>query len=190
MNLASVQLHYGATAKSFHWLIVALMLTQYLIGWLMPDIHRGMQPGIAMMVHISIGLTILALTSLRFLWRLSHPVAPESTLPLWRRLSSELIHWTLYLLVFATTLTGWFFATMRGWTIYVFGLVQLPMLTEANSTFARSIGRWHETTEWILLGFVGAHVLTALVHLFVYRDGVMARMLPASVRPQQNKASA
>ncbi|MBU6462226.1 MAG: helix-turn-helix domain-containing protein [Bradyrhizobium sp.] len=31
---------YGTTAKVFHWTIVALLLAQYLIGWLMPDIHR------------------------------------------------------------------------------------------------------------------------------------------------------
>ena len=34
------RLQYGTTAKVFHWLIVALLLVQYPIGWLMPDIHR------------------------------------------------------------------------------------------------------------------------------------------------------
>jgi len=72
-------LHYGAPAKTLHWLIVALLVTQYLIGWLMPDIHRGMQPGTAMMFHISFGIVVLALTAARFAWRLTHPVAPESS---------------------------------------------------------------------------------------------------------------
>ena len=39
------RLQYGTTAKVFHWLIVALLLVQYPIGWLMPDIHRDMKPG-------------------------------------------------------------------------------------------------------------------------------------------------
>ena len=39
------RLHYGTPAKIFHWLVVALLAVQYPIGWLMPDIHRGMQPG-------------------------------------------------------------------------------------------------------------------------------------------------
>jgi hypothetical protein len=39
------RLHYRTTAKIFHWLIVALLFVQYPIGWLMPDIHRGMKPG-------------------------------------------------------------------------------------------------------------------------------------------------
>jgi cytochrome b561 len=47
----------------------------------MPDIHRGMQPGAGMTFHVSIGLSVLILIVLRFVWRLTHPVAPESLLP-------------------------------------------------------------------------------------------------------------
>ncbi len=174
----SLELHYGSPAKTFHWLIVALLVTQYLIGWLMPDIHRGMLPGTAMMFHISIGVTVLVLTFVRFVWRLIHPVAPESSLPPWQRLSSEFVHWVLYGLVFATTFTGWMFASMRGWTIRLFGLFDLPMLTASDAPIARTLGRWHEALEWALLVLVGVHVAAALLHLFVYRDRVMWRMLP------------
>ena len=172
-------LRYGSPAKTFHWLIVALLVTQFLIGWLMPDIHRGMQPGTPMMFHVSLGADILALTALRFAWRLTHPVAPESSLPPWQRLSSEAVHWLLYLLVVLTTVSGWFFASMRGWTIRFLGLVDLPMLTAADSPLARTLGRWHQPLEWTLLVVVGLHVAAALVHLLVYRDRVMARMLPS-----------
>ena len=92
----SKQLHYGATAKTLHWLIVALIVVQYLIGWLMPDIHRGMLPGAAMTWHVSLGVIVLMLIVFRFAWRLTHPVAPESALPSWQQLSSEFVHWLLY----------------------------------------------------------------------------------------------
>ena len=81
------RLQYGATAKMFHWLIVVLLIAQYLIGWLMPDLHRGMKPGAGMTFHISFGMTILVLIVLRLAWRLTHPVAPESSLPPWQRLA-------------------------------------------------------------------------------------------------------
>ena len=171
-------LRYGTTAKVFHWLIAALLLVQYFIGWLMPDIHRGMTPGAPMTWHVSIGILVLALIVARFTWRLTHPVAPETSLPAWQRLSSELMHWVLYLLVLATTVTGWCFASFRGWTMSLFYVVPLPMLSAPNSAFARSIGRWHEMAEWTLLVLVGVHVAAALVHLFYYRDRVMHRMLP------------
>src|SRR5271169_1415129 len=63
------RLQYGTTAKIFHWLVLALLLVQYPIGWLMPDIHRGMTPGVAMTFHTSIGLVILAAVVLRLSWR-------------------------------------------------------------------------------------------------------------------------
>src|SRR6267378_853404 len=96
VRMPTEQLHYGPMAKVFHWLIVALLAIQLPLGWLMPDIHRGMRPGIAMSLHVSIGMTILLLIVLRFVWRLTHPVAPETNLPPWQRVSSELVHWLLY----------------------------------------------------------------------------------------------
>jgi cytochrome b561 len=148
------QLHYGATAKAFHWVIVALLVVQLPLGWLMPDIHRDMKPGKAMMLHVSIGMTVLVLIVLRFLWRLTHPVAPETNLPGWQRVSSELVHWLLYVVVLLTTLTGWIFESMRGWTIWLFWLVPLPRLVAEGSTIGRSLGEFHSTLTWVLLGLV------------------------------------
>lgn len=176
----SKHLAYGTTAKTLHWLIVALLLAQYLIGWLMPDIHRGQTPGTPMILHVSLGLTVLALIVVRFAWRLVHPVAPESALPPWQRLSSELVHWLLYGLVLATTLTGWLFASFRGWTLTWFYALPMPMLAANNAAAGRVIDGWHQIAEWALLVLIGLHVAAALAHLFYYRDRVMQRMLPGS----------
>jgi cytochrome b561 len=146
----------------------------------MPDIRRGMTPGAAMSAHISIGTTILVLIVLRFLWRLAHPVAPESSLPAWQRASSELVHWLLYLAVLLTTLTGWLYASYRGWTIYLYGIAPLPRLVAEGSPLGHDLGELHETLTWVLLILIGIHVIAALVHLFVHRDRVMQRMLPGT----------
>jgi cytochrome b561 len=171
-------LKYGTTAKLFHWTIAALLLVQYIIGWLMPDIHRGMQPGAAMTFHVSFGMLILTLIVLRFLWRLTHPVAPESALPGWQRLSSELVHWMLYVMVFATTLTGWLFASFRGWSLSFFYLLPLPMLASDNAAAGKAIDGVHQAAEWLLLALIAIHVAAALAHIFIYRDQIMRRMLP------------
>lgn len=173
----TARLQYGTTAKAFHWVIVALLVAQYLIGWLMPDIHRADKPGAAMTFHLSIGLTILVLIVLRFAWRLTHPVAPESSLPPWQRLSSEAMHWLLYILVLGTTLTGWLFASFRGWGVSFFYLVPMPMLATENAAAGKIIDGLHQAAEWTLLVLIGLHVATALAHLFIYRDRIMQRML-------------
>jgi cytochrome b561 len=171
-------LHYGAPAKIFHWLIVALLAVQYPIGWLMPDLHRDMTPGAGMTFHVSIGLTILVLTALRLVWRLTHPVAPESSLPAWQRVSSEAVHWLLYALVLATTISGWLFASFRGWSISFFYLVPLPMLASDNAAAGRTIDGLHQAMELALLVTIGIHIAAGLAHIFIYRDRVMQRMLP------------
>jgi cytochrome b561 len=172
------RLHYGTTAKVFHWLIVALLLVQYPIGWFMPDIHRDMKPGAAMTLHISFGTVILMLIVMRFAWRLAHPVAPESSLPGWQRVSSQTVHWLLYALVLATTLTGWLFASFRGWSISWFFLVPLPMLASQNAAAGKAIDGLHQAMEWTLLVLIGIHLAAALAHIFIYRDRIMQRMLP------------
>jgi cytochrome b561 len=171
------RLQYGTTAKVFHWLIVALLLVQYLIGWLMPDIHRG-PPGVPMIFHISFGILILMLIVLRFAWRLAHPVAPESSLPPWQRLVSEAMHWLLYALVLATTITGWVFASFRGWGVSFFFMTPIPMLASENAAAGKAIDGLHQAMGWALLAVIGIHVAAALVHIFVYRDRIMQRMLP------------
>jgi cytochrome b561 len=172
------RLQYGTTAKVFHWLVVALLLVQYLIGWLMPDIHGGMKPGAAMTFHVSFGIVILALIILRFAWRLAHPVAPESSLPPWQRLTSEAVHWALYALVLATTITGWLFASFRGWSLSFFYFEPLPMLASENASAVKAIDGWHQAMEWTLLVLIGIHVAAAMAHIFIYRDRIMQRMLP------------
>ncbi len=171
------RLHYGAPAKILHWLVVMLLAVQYGLGWLMPDVHAG-PPGQAMALHISFGITILALISVRLVWRITHPVAPESSLPPWQRVTSEAVHWLLYVLVLATTLSGWLFASFRGWQVWYFQLVPLPMLAAKNPAGIHTIDGWHQIAEWTLLVAIGIHVAAALAHIFIYRDGVMRRMLP------------
>jgi cytochrome b561 len=174
----TLRLQYGTTAKVFHWTIVALLAVQYPVGWLMPDIHRGMQPGAGMTFHVSIGLIILVATALRLIWRLTHPVAPESSLPTWQRLTSEVVHWMLYVMVLFTTVTGWLFASYRGWSLSFLYLFPFPMLSAENPAALRSIDGLHQAAEWSLLAVIAIHVAAAFVHLLYYCDGVMRRLLP------------
>jgi cytochrome b561 len=146
----------------------------------MPDLHRNMKPGAPMTFHISFGITILLLIVLRLVWRLTHPVTPESSLPPWQRLSSEAVHWLLYVLVLATTVTGWLFASFRGWSVSYFYLLPMPMpmLSSGNEAAGKAIDGLHQAAEWALLVVIGIHVAAALAHLFIYRDRIMQRMLP------------
>ncbi|WGR73783.1 MULTISPECIES: cytochrome b/b6 domain-containing protein [unclassified Bradyrhizobium] len=168
---------YGATAKVFHWTVVVLLAVQYLIAWLMPDVGSGRPPGAAMALHASFGILLLVLTLLRLAWRWTHPVTLDSSLTPWERLASKAVHWLLYTLVFAATLSGWMLASLRGWSVSFFYLVRLPMLCPTTAT-AEAIVELHQASELALLVMIGLHVGAAFAHAVIRRDGVMQRMLP------------
>jgi len=170
---------YGAAAKGFHWLTALLLAVQFGLGWIMPNIGRGMQPESLMNLHLSIGVVILAAALARVAWRLVHGVpALEASLPAWQERMAQALHGLLYLLIFALVLTGWSYASMRGWTVTIFGLMSLPALVAQGSTIGRAIGELHSILTWVLLGAIGLHVAAALAHLLFWRDRVMQRMLP------------
>src|SRR5438309_8419 len=125
---------YGPVAKVLHWLVAAILVGQFALGWLMPAIRRGMEPGLAMHTHISIGIVVLALMVVRLLWRLTHPVPPEPELPKWQRHASITVHWLLYLMVLVTTITGWLYASARGWSLAFFSLAPLPALVPQGNS--------------------------------------------------------
>lgn len=57
-----------------------------------------------MIWHISIGTVVLTLIAARLFWRSTHPVAPETALSPWRRITSEAVHWLLYVFLLLTVL--------------------------------------------------------------------------------------
>jgi cytochrome b561 len=54
----------------------------------------------------------------------------------------------------------------------------MPMLASDNATAGKTIDGLHQAMEWALLIVIGVHITTALLHIFVYRDRIMQRMLP------------
>lgn len=171
---------YDTVAKTLHWLIFALLIVQFAVAWTMPEIHRNTQPETLINLHLSFGLTILAVIVLRLLWRLGHRAPPLADLPGWQRVVAQLSHALLYLLLIALPIMGWTAASMRDWRIEFFGLFPVPHIAAPNPRLAGWLGDQHTLVAYILLAVIGLHVLAALYHYLVRRDGVLQRMLPSA----------
>jgi len=170
---------YSGTAKLLHWLVVALLVGQFVIGWLMPHIGRNTQPNTIINLHFSLGVVILAVLILRLAWRWTRPEPPPlDGIPPWQTRSAQAVHGLLYLLLLVIPILGWMNASWRGFDVSVFGLFTLPRLMATRAPGFAWTGDIHVTLSWyVLLAFVGVHVAAALYHA-LRRDGVLARMLP------------
>jgi cytochrome b561 len=174
---------YGAVAKSLHWLIFALLAVQYAIGFIMPDI-RPQTPNEGWVTwHFSLGAAILFFIVVRLAWRLVRPVPLLPDMEPWEKKISGVTHWSLYVLVLATTVLGWAAVNARGWDVKLFGFATLPRIALTGSSWGHEAGDIHSFLVYVMLAIIGLHVSGALYHYVVKRDAVLARMLPASNEP-------
>ncbi len=174
---------YTGTAKVLHWLIVALLIVQFVLAWTMPGIRRDTKPDTLINLHLSFGALILAIVVVRLGWRLTHgEPPPEVGIPLWQVQSARFVHWLLNLLLLVVPMLGWMNASFRGFPVVLFGLIELPKLMTTQSQGFAWTGDVHGLlATYVLLPLVGLHVAAALYHWLVRRDGVLQRMLPGSV---------
>lgn len=170
---------YDPVARTFHWLVVLLLLAQYVTKLVLPFVLPKSAEDSINAWHLSIGSTILLVMVLRLAWRLTHrPPPPPADLPPGLRLLSRANHWAFYAVLILLPLLGWVAANAYGATVRLAGLVPLPALVAPDKGFAEQVGLVHGGVALLLLVLVALHVAGALYHALVKRDGVVRRMLP------------
>lgn len=93
---------YTRVAIALHWLIAAAILYNLLSG-----LGRAYLPRGFFVLHISSGLTILALTVVRVVWRLTHKPPPLLPMKTWEARLAHGVHFLLYLAMLMVPWTGW-----------------------------------------------------------------------------------
>jgi cytochrome b561 len=179
---------YNGIAKGLHWLVLLLLVVQFIVAWTMPDIGHDTKPDGLIAWHVSVGTSILLIMLVRLAWRSVSIVPPppdDLAAPL--RVLSRSTHFLLYAILIVLPLLGWINANARGWTVRLVGLIPLPTLSPEGSSWGQDMGAVHQVVAYVLLGFVGLHVLGAMYHQFVLRDGLLNRMLPTHTPPQHSR---
>ena len=172
---------YTGTAKSLHWLIVVLMIAQFVVAWTMPHIGRNTPVTTLISLHFSFGIIILAIAVVRLVWRATHAEpTPLDGIPPWQLQSARIVHWLLYLLLFVLPVLGWINASWHGMPLVLFG-VELPKLIGTRAPGWGWTGDVHSLLAYyVMLTLIGLHTAAGLYHYFIRRDGVLQRMLPGS----------
>jgi len=190
---------YTGVAIALHWILAILILGMIPVGWWMSDAvldpASRSKAGEAFQLHKSVGFTILGLSVLRLVWRLTHKAPPPpQAMPGWEKTLARLTHGLFYFLMIALPVTGWvyvsagysvtfdrFFAVASNW----FGLAQVPHLAPIagqDEATRKAIGvaamNVHSKLAWGVIVLGGLHVAAALKHHLFNRDDVLTRMIP------------
>lgn len=171
---------YSRTAIGLHWIIAILIVCGFYLGWVMTDIP-GFTPTKLKYFswHKWIGVTVFAFAIIRVLWRATHkaPVMPRR-IPAWQKGLAHLVHFLLYVLMLIIPASGYLYSSAAGIQVVYLGLLPLPTIIGPDVALKGTLRLVHIYLNYTLLVLVCMHVLAALKHHFIDRDGLLARMLP------------
>ena len=169
---------YNPVAMAFHWLLGLAIVAAFSVGLYMHELPVSPSRLKLYNYHKWAGITILALSALRLLWRLTHRPPADVPMPAWQARVAHLTHIALYALFFAVPLAGWAYSSAAGFPVVLFGVLPLPDFVEKNKELAEAIKPLHAALAFAMAGLVIAHVAAALKHQFIDRDNLLARMRP------------
>jgi cytochrome b561/polyisoprenoid-binding protein YceI len=175
---------YTPTAKLAHWLIAFLIFVQFPLAWVMDD-FTGVQKFQAFNLHKSLGLTVLALTALRLIWRLFNPApALPPSIPERQRMAALIAHALFYLVIFLMVMTGWAMISVSDKPSVFFQFAPFPLLPWLSDLPASDKKAYkdifegaHAVLGYALLALIALHLAGALRHAML-KDGIVQTMAP------------
>ena len=173
MTQALAQDHYSRVARWLHW-VMGLLIVANLAGGLLHDINADL----IMPLHKATGITILALAVLRIVWRMTHPApALPTAMPMWARAIASFTHAILNAMMILIPMSGWIMSSASRRPISFFGLFDVPKFNVIkDSPLAEISHESHEILGFAMIALLVLHIVAALRHHFVLKDGMMARM--------------
>ena len=178
---------YSTVAIVLHWAIAVLILSNIATGFVMEGLPPPLK-AVVIPLHFSSGMTVLALTVLRVLWRLTHKPPPLSAgLRPWERMAAHGAHASLYVLMIAMPLIGWCIISAHPpraqGAAQIWGFVRLAALSPishlADSEQKVAHGIFvdaHAAGAWIIVGVLAMHIAGALKHQWFDGEPQLARM--------------
>ena len=182
-------MRYNVVAIIIHWLTALAVIGLLCIGNIMTDLPNTQPLRFELYnLHKSFGVTVLLLTLLRIVWRLTHRPPPlPAEMKAWEVKAAHIAHWTLYALLLLTPILGWIMvsASPRNIPTILYGTVSWPhlpflpdMAVQTKRDYKELFETLHASSAYLMAALVVGHVCAALRHHFLLKDKVLLRMVP------------
>jgi len=162
---------FGRVSRYAHWTTAILILALIPMGMFM-SILPANQPDLASFVvaHETMGLLVLTIVVLRVAWLVRSPPAVfPGGMKLWERRLAHAVHLTLYGVILAFPLTGFFETMCQGDPVPFFGHTIPPFLAP-NQAWSAGLAILHDRVLPLLFyAVIFAHLGAVLKHHFIDR---------------------
>ena len=172
---------YGWLSIALHWaaaIAIILMLVTGFRADIAGDAGDRATRATVMAWHVGLGASFFIILLARVVssYLQPRPTPVEQAAPL--NLVSSLTHQILLIGILVQIISGPLAIWSGGRAINVFDVIAIPSpFVERNQGVHEIAETLHAIGRWALIVFIGLHVLGALKHVFIDRDGVLRRML-------------
>lgn len=178
MSALPTAARYDPVAIAAHWLLALLIGANLGLGLYMSGLPLSPLQLRLFNWHKWAGITILVLSALRLLWRLTHRPPPDVPMPRWQSRAARAVHRALYALFFIVPLAGWGYSSATGFPVVWFGVLPLPDFAPVDRAWADALKGLHQAAALSLALLVALHAAAALKHQWIDRNGLLRRMHP------------
>ena len=189
---------YTKTAIVLHWLIALGIFAMFALGWYMAELPKDAPKAMSFdlfdlgiynwqlteeasprtfyfNLHKSVGVTLLGLIVLRIIWRITHrPPALLNSLSAAEKNLATAGHHALYLLMVLLPLSGVLMALYSKYGLKWFCMDLFAGLD--NPAMRDTFKEAHEVLGVLMLIVIAVHILGAIKHKLIDKDGTMDRM--------------
>ena len=168
---------FSLTTIAFHWIIAIAIICMLAFGLYIHELPRGPEKGELVGLHKSFGVLILVLASLRIIWRMKNkfPIS-LSAMPIWQERLVKFSHWFLLIATVMMPLSGIIMNYGNGRGLSLFGLELIAGTGEENHLLHEIGHIVHGFGSKLLIAFIVLHVIGAIKHQFIDKDGTISRM--------------
>jgi cytochrome b561 len=171
--------HWGLTAVLLHWIVALVIFSLFALGsWMTELSYYDAWYKQSLSTHKSIGLLLALTVLLRVLWR-QWDRAPAKLVShaSWERVMAKLTHVLLYLLLPLIFISGYLISTADGRGISIFGVIEIPATIQDVNGQEELAGKFHLYSAYTMMVLIALHIVGALKHQWIDKDGTLTRML-------------
>ena len=170
---------YHLSARLIHWIMALGFVFMWGCGYAMTTLVEEDSPLEEFLfdLHISVGVTLLALLVLRIAIRLVHPPPPlPDAIRGPERTAAHLGHAALYALPALVIAAGWAETNFGGHAVQWFGVEMPRVFPETGEYFQNLSTDVHKWLAYTMLAVAAGHVAAAFKHRWLDDHDVIGRM--------------